>query len=79
MPLTFYFKDPCPKCSKPIMYAVVEAHPNCRDLALHKLHCADCGPIKTILLSLKPVKPPSETISMAARHRQFDGASVQIS
>jgi hypothetical protein len=76
MSVTFYFKDPCPKCSKPIMYAVVEPDPSCRDLALHKLHCADCGPIKTILLSLKPVKPPPGTGSTAARRQQFDGASV---
>jgi hypothetical protein len=54
MSMIFYFKDPCPKCSKPIMHAVVEPHPSSRDLAIHKLNCADCGPIKTILLSLKP-------------------------
>jgi hypothetical protein len=59
MSMIFYFKDPCPKCSKPIMHAVVEPHPSSRDLAIHKLNCADCGPIKTILLSLKPpVKSP---------------------
>ena len=77
MSVTFYSKDPCPKCSKPIMHAVIELHPSCRDIALHKLQCADCGPIKTTLLSLKPVKPRG-TGSTTARRQQFDGANVHI-
>jgi hypothetical protein len=61
MSLTFYFNDPCPKCAKPILQAVIEPHPSLRNLALQKFHCADCGPIKTNVLSLsRPVKPSSE-------------------
>jgi len=54
MTLNFYFNDICPKCTKPIMRAKIESHPTRRDIALQKLHCADCGPIKTNFISLKP-------------------------
>jgi hypothetical protein len=39
----------CPRCRKPLMQGVVEAHPSRRDLALHNFQCADCGPVKTRL------------------------------
>jgi hypothetical protein len=57
MALSLYFNDLCPKCQKPTMQAIIEAHPDKRDLALQKFHCADCGPIKTKFISLKPAKP----------------------
>jgi hypothetical protein len=44
----------CPKCRKPLMQGVVEAHPSRRDLALHNFQCADCGPVKTKILTLTP-------------------------
>jgi hypothetical protein len=52
MSLTFYSNDPCPKCNRPILHAVIDPHPTSRDLAFHKFHCADCGPIRTEILSL---------------------------
>jgi hypothetical protein len=59
MPFNLYFNDLCPKCRKPTMGAVIEAHPTDRDLALEKFHCSDCGPIKIKFISLKPIKPQS--------------------
>jgi hypothetical protein len=44
----------CPRCRKPLMQGVVEAHPSRRDLALHNFQCADCGPVKTKIISLTP-------------------------
>jgi hypothetical protein len=60
MPFTLYFNDLCPKCAKPTLQAVIEAHRTSRDLALQKFHCADCGPIKTKFISLRPAKPQPE-------------------
>ena len=45
--------DICPKCRKPTMQAVVELHPTNPDLALQDFHCADCGPVKTKIISLR--------------------------
>jgi hypothetical protein len=44
----------CPKCRNAVMQSVVEAHPSRHDIALHNFECADCGPIKTKVISLKP-------------------------
>jgi hypothetical protein len=60
MSFTLFTGDKCPKCHKPIMRANIEPHPSRRDLALQNFACADCGPVKTIILSLKPGVPPSE-------------------
>jgi len=54
MPLTFYFNDPCPRCAKPMMQAVIERHPSRNDLALHNFTCLNCGPLKTKIISLNP-------------------------
>jgi uncharacterized Zn finger protein len=54
MSLTFRLNDPCPKCGASKMQAVIEAHPSRTDLALHNFHCADCGPVKTKVISLTP-------------------------
>jgi RNase P subunit RPR2 len=56
MSLVLFRNEICPKCHKPLMQGVVEAHPSRDDLALHNFECADCGPIKTIILSLTPKK-----------------------
>ena len=60
MSLVLSSGDFCPKCRKPLLQGVVEAHPSRRDLALHNFQCADCGPIKTKNISLKPSEPPPE-------------------
>jgi len=60
MSIVLRSSDPCPKCSKGKMQSVIEAHPSRPDLALHNFHCADCGPIKTEVLSLKPPARPSD-------------------
>jgi hypothetical protein len=57
MPLVLSTGEICPKCRKPTLQGVVEAHPSRRDLALHNFQCADCGPIKTKIISLKPGGP----------------------
>jgi hypothetical protein len=45
------------------MQAVIEAHPSRSDIALHNFYCADCGPVKTKVLTLKP---PARSAGMAA-------------
>jgi hypothetical protein len=60
MPFTLYVDDRCPKCRKPTMQAVVELHPTNPDLALQNFECADCGPVKTKIISLKPCAPAPE-------------------
>jgi uncharacterized Zn finger protein len=54
MSFTLSFNDTCPKCHKPIMQAVIESRPSNRDLALQNFECADCGLVKTRILSLRP-------------------------
>jgi hypothetical protein len=60
MSLTFHFNDPCPKCHKPLMQAMIEKHPTRTDLAVHNFHCADCGPVKSRIFSLIPGKSAPE-------------------
>jgi ssDNA-binding Zn-finger/Zn-ribbon topoisomerase 1 len=60
MSLIFHLNDPCPKCRKPTMQAVIELHPSRNDLAIHNFYCADCGPVKTKVISLTPAAQPSE-------------------
>jgi ribosomal protein S27AE len=55
--LNLYFNDLCPKCHQPTMQAVIEPHPADRNLAVQKYYCGKCGPVKTKLISLKPVEP----------------------
>jgi ssDNA-binding Zn-finger/Zn-ribbon topoisomerase 1 len=54
MSFMLYVDDTCPKCREPIKQATIELHPTRRDLALHNFECADCGPVKTKIISLKP-------------------------
>jgi hypothetical protein len=60
MSLTLFIGETCPKCHKPIMQAVIGPHPTRRDLALQNFECAECGPVKTKIYSLKPRELPSE-------------------
>jgi len=60
MSLTLFIHDTCPKCHKPIMQAIIEPHPTRRDLALQNFECADCGAVKTKVLSLKSREPSPE-------------------
>jgi hypothetical protein len=60
MPITFFVDEICPKCSKPIKIAVIERHPSRPDLAVHNFECADCGPVRAKLISLKPGKQPEQ-------------------
>jgi hypothetical protein len=46
--------ETCPRCRKPLMQGVVEAHPSRRDIAFHNFECGDCGPVKTKVVSLMP-------------------------
>jgi uncharacterized Zn finger protein len=58
MSLTFFVDDICPKCSKPVKLSVIEPHPDRRDLAVHNYQCADCGPVRAKIISLKPGQQP---------------------
>jgi uncharacterized Zn finger protein len=57
MSLILHVNDPCPKCGKPIMHAVIDRHPTKSDIAIYKLECGQCGPVKIQALPLKPRKP----------------------
>ena len=57
MSLNLPYKDTCPRCRKLTMQSVIEAHPRRKDVALQNFRCADCGPVKAIVHSLKPGKP----------------------
>ena len=52
MSLNMFYRETCPKCHQPMMQAIIEPHPSRRDLALENFECADCGPVKTKVLSL---------------------------
>jgi hypothetical protein len=58
MSLVLSRSEVCPKCRKASMQSVVEAHPSRLDIAFHNFEYADCGPIKTTVISLKPGEPP---------------------
>jgi hypothetical protein len=60
MSLTLFINEPCPRCQKPIRQTTVGLHPTNPDIALHNYECADCGPVKTKIISLKSKKPPAE-------------------
>lgn len=53
MSLDLFMNDTCPRCRKPIKFAVIEQHPTRRDLSVHKFECADCGFVKTKVLFRK--------------------------
>jgi len=54
MPFTLYIDEICPKCRQPIWQTTIDLHPSRPDLAIHNLLCADCGPVKAKIVSLKP-------------------------
>jgi hypothetical protein len=56
MSLNLPYNDPCPRCRKLTMQSVIEPHPSRTDIALQNFYCADCGPLKSKVLSLEPVK-----------------------
>ena len=60
MSLTLFGNDPCPRCRKPVRQTTIELHPTRRDLAVHNFVCADCGPVRTKIISLRPGEPTSE-------------------
>ena len=60
MSMTLFINEICPKCRQPIWQTTIDLHPTDRDLAIHKIVCADCGLVKTKTLSLKPSKPSPE-------------------
>jgi hypothetical protein len=63
MSLNLTYNDPCPRCGKPTMHCAIEPHPSRNDIAIQDFYCGDCGPIKTVVLSLKPVKKPSPPLA----------------
>jgi hypothetical protein len=60
MSFTLFTDEPCPKCLKPIRQSTIELHPSDPSIAFHKYTCADCGLVKTKVISLAPKKPPAE-------------------
>jgi len=60
MSFILYIDDTCPKCYKPIWQTTIDRHPSCPDLAIHSFQCADCGPVKAKLVSLKSGKSVDE-------------------
>jgi hypothetical protein len=60
MAFTLDVYDACPKCRKATMRAVVQLHSTNPNLALQNFECAECGPVRTKILSIKPSVPPAE-------------------
>ena len=56
--MQFHVSETCPRCRKPVSVAVVERHPTRSDMAVHNYECADCGPVKTTIVSLRVDKSP---------------------
>jgi hypothetical protein len=54
MSIDLSMNDTCPKCRKPIRQTTITPHPSRRDLVIHNFECADCGPVKSRILLLKP-------------------------
>jgi hypothetical protein len=54
MSIDLFMNDTRPKCRKPIKETTVTPHPTRHDLGIHNLECADCGVVRTKILSLKP-------------------------
>jgi hypothetical protein len=60
MAFALYIDDTCPKCRKSVRLADIEPHPTRCDLSLHNFECADCGFVRTKIISLKPSAPLRE-------------------
>jgi hypothetical protein len=48
--------EPCPSCGKTIPQTTIGLHPSRDGLAIHSFECGDCGPVKSKVYSLKPIK-----------------------
>ena len=59
--LIFYVHDPCPKCGKRLTHAVIEKHSTRHDFAVRNVYCAECGPVETTMIPLKPGKTTRES------------------
>jgi ssDNA-binding Zn-finger/Zn-ribbon topoisomerase 1 len=65
--LIFHTNEPCPNCNKPMAQAVIERHPMRNDLAVRSFYCANCGPVKTLIISLGPGEPPPEFVAKTSK------------
>jgi hypothetical protein len=54
MSFVLFTDEPCPKCQRPIGQTTIDPHPSIPALQIYA--CADCGPIKTKMISLTPRK-----------------------
>lgn len=52
--MQFPISETCPKCHKLVAVATVELHPTRPDRALYEFTCANCGPVKTRIVSILP-------------------------
>ena len=59
--------DSCPRCYKPVKLATIEPSPARNNLVLHNFTCADCGNVKTKVISLKPGEPLPQPTAYGAR------------
>jgi hypothetical protein len=57
--MAYQISDTCPRCQKPIALVTIEPHPSRDDLALHNFNCANCGPIKTKIISTRCEPEPA--------------------
>jgi hypothetical protein len=67
MSIDLFMNDTCPKCRKPIRRTTVTPHPTRRELAIHSFECADCGPVKTKIISVKPNKSSAEVAAWTSK------------
>ena len=76
MSLNFYFNNPCPRCGRPTMQAIIDRHPTDRDLAVKKFRCGHCGPIKAEILSLKPPRRPDVSVRKPIQNAERNERSL---
>ena len=60
------FGAECPHCGEVITLALVEPHPRHAGLEVHTLRCEKCGPIKSIIVALRPNERPPELAAWRA-------------
>jgi len=63
MSLMLFIDVPCPKCQRTIRHTIIDIHPTIPSAALQTYECADCGPVKTKIISLEPNKLANQKVA----------------
>jgi len=64
--MQFQTDETCPKCRKRVMAVDIDLHPTDPDLAVRTSYCADCGPVSSSSMSIRPAQ-----VAVGMKGRQF--------